>query len=558
LPPIGKPIANTQIYILDTFLNPVPVGVSGELYIGGVSLANGYLNRADLTTERFISDPFAITPGSRLYKTGDVARLLPDGNIECLGRTDHQVKIRGFRVELGEVESALGQHHAVRQSVAVVREDIPGDKRLAAYLVLGAEELDIAELRGYLARFLPEYMVPSSFSILPRLPVTPSGKVDRMALPVPVPEQRTRSAVIAPRTQLETELALIFRKVLNIDSVSVLDDFFDLGGHSLMAARLVSQVKEITGRQIPLSALFRAPTVESLARFIGEREDAADPVVTEIQYGDKSRLPFFAIVPPGEESLGYAMLARHMGAEQTVYKVQGHAPVLHGKRPYSEREMQALCDEYIAAMRSVQPHGPYCLGGLCDGTHIAEQIVLSLEAQGDEVALFAIFDTWVLQNSQRRWLWKLDYLVRLLREMKMLSHRERRAFFRRAVSNRIQYLLGKKPRRTDWVQVYWPQSFTPVRFRAPVILFKRPRQPFYYIKDPLMGWGARTESDVEVHEVDFHHSEILREPHVHAFGETLAERVRRISGNSGSPETSTGNSRPSPLTTSLEQPQHPL
>ncbi|MGC1648215.1 MAG: phosphopantetheine-binding protein, partial [Candidatus Sulfotelmatobacter sp.] len=359
--------------------------------------------------------------------------------------------------------------------------------------------------------------------------LTPSGKVDRVALPAPSPEHKNRSEVIAPRNQLETLLVSIFQRVLNTDSVSVLDDFFDLGGHSLMAARLLSQVKEITGRQIPLSTLFRGATVESLARLISEREGTSDPLVMEIQRGDGSRLPFFAIVPPGEESLGYAMLARHMGPEQTVYKIQGHAPIVGSERPYSKQERQALTDEYVAAMRTVQPHGPYCLGGLCDGTHIAEQIVLNLEAQGEEVGLFAIFDTWVMQHSLRRWLWKVDYYGKRLRQMKGMSLSERIAAYRRVAENKVDSLLGTKPARTDWQETYWPEGFIPARFRAPVILFKRPKQQFYYINDPQMGWGRRSESGVEVHEIDFHHEEILREPHVRQFGETLARCVARVS-----------------------------
>jgi amino acid adenylation domain-containing protein len=532
LPPIGKPIANTQIYILDPFLNPVPVGVSGELYIGGISLANGYLNRPELTAERFTPDPFARTPGSRLYKTGDVARMLPDGNIECLGRSDHQVKIRGFRIELGEVETALTQHSAVRQAAVAVREDIPGDKRLVAYLVSNADDLDIRELRGYLARFLPEYMVPSGFSILPALPLTPSGKVDRKALPAPLPDHTHRSDVIAPRNQLETQLVSIFQKVLNADSVSIHDDFFDLGGHSLTATRLLSQVKEITGWQIPLSTLFRGATVESLARLIAEQGEASDSVVMEIQAGDRSRLPFFAIVPPGEESLGYAMLSRHMGSGQTVYKIQGHAPIVGTERPYSKQELHALTEEYVAAMRTVQPHGPYCLGGLCDGTHIAEQIVLRLEAQGEEVGLFAIFDTWVMQHSQIRWLWKVDYYRQRLRQMKAMNLTDRLASYRRVAQNKADNLLGKKAPRTDWQETYWPENFTPARFRAPVVLFKRPKQQFYYINDPQMGWGARSLSGVEIHEVEFHHLEILREPHVRQFAEMLAKCMARVSQRS--------------------------
>ena len=527
---IGRSIPDLQLYVLDPHRQPVPIGVAGEMYVGGAGVARGYLSRPELTSERFIPDPFSSRAGVRLYKTGDLARFLPDGDLEYLGRIDHQVKIRGFRIELGEIESVLASHPAVHHSLVMAREDTPGDKRLVAYVVpLPSQQPSIADLRSHVRQALPEYMVPSMFTVLATFPLTPTGKIDRRALPPPLPEHRDRSTIITPRNQNEALMLSIFREILNVDSVSVTDDFFDLGGHSLMAARLVSQICAATGRQIPLAALFRAATVESLARLVEQESEVEhDPVVMEIQHGDSSRLPFFAIVPPGEESLGYAMLARHMGAKQTVYKIQGHAPVTFSRRPYSEDEMQALTNEYIAAMRTVQPYGPYCLGGLCDGTHIAEQTVLSLESQGAEVGLFAIFDTWVLQHSQRRWLWKLHYYGQRLREMRKLSFSERLASYKRAAGNKVQHLVGSKPGRTDWQQAYWPKGFTPAQFRAPVILFKRPKQPFYYINDPLMGWGARTASGVEIREVDFSHLEILREPHVRIFGEQLAERIARV------------------------------
>ena len=545
--PIGRPIANTQIYILDSNLQPVPVGVAGELHIGGIGLARGYLNRPELTAEKFIPDPFAKVPGARLYKTGDLARFLPDGNIEYLGRIDHQVKLRGFRIELGEIEAVLEQSREVRQAVVVVRENKEGDKHLVAYLLAGADqELHTDRLRRGLKEKLPEYMVPSRLVLLDEFPLTASGKVDRKALPPPPPERESSAPAVAPRNELESELASIFASILGQSSVGVTDNFFDLGGHSLMATRLVSQLQELTGRQIPLSALFRGATVESLAQLIEqEAEVIGDPVTMKIQRGDPSGLPFFAIVPPGEESLGYAILARHMGPEQTVYKIQGHAPVTDGKRPYSKQEMQALTEEYIAAMRTVQTHGPYCLGGVCDGAHIAEQIVLALESQNEEIGLFAIFDTWVLQHNQRRWLWRVHYFGQRLREMKELTFAERLVFLKRVAENKIQTVTGSKPRRTDWPQAYWPENFTPPRFRAPVVLFKRPKQPYYYVNDPQMGWGKRSESAVEIHEVDFHHLHILREPHVRFFGEKLAAYIEQVSRNTVEANKSLENSESS-------------
>jgi amino acid adenylation domain-containing protein len=539
---IGRPLPNTQVYILDENYQPLPIGVPGELYLAGDGLARGYFGREDLTSERFVTNPFAKQSGARMYRTGDLARFLADGNIQYLGRIDNQVKLRGFRIELGEIEAVLAKHPLVQSAVVIVREDIPGDKRLVAYVVPSGTSISGALLKDLVQQRLPEYMVPSAFVQVEALPLNPNGKINRRLLPAPDWSTADSTDLVEPRDELESAVAKIWQTVLGVPNIGVRDNFFDLGGHSLMAARVLTEVEKIVGKELPLSALFRGATVESLARLIRESLGARDPIMMEIQRGDSSRLPFFAIVPPGEESLGYAMLARHMGPGQTVYKIQGHAPVV-GERPYSEQEMQTITNEYIAAMRTARPRGPYCLGGLCDGTHIAEQIVLSLEAQGDEVGLFVIFDTWVLQHSQRRWLWKLDYYHQRLRKMKGLNLAERLASYKRAAENKVQNLRNQQPPRMDWQQAYWPEGFIPKRFRSPVVLFKRPKQPFYYVNDRQMGWGRRTESGVEVHEADFHHSEILREPHVRMFGEKLAQCIARVSRHTVTLEAPTDNSK---------------
>ena len=267
--PIGRPIANTEIYILDAQRNPVPIGVAGEIYIGGVGLARGYLNQPELTAEKFIHHSFEGKPVRRLYRTGDLARYLADGNIGFLGRIDNQVKIRGYRIELGEVECVLGQHVAVREAVVLVREDNPGDKRLVAYVVPTREPVPtIRELRSFLKEKLPDYMVPAAFVFLDALPLTPNGKLDRKGLPEPV-EPQSAEAFAAPRTQAEELLASIWADVLKIDKLGVHDNFFELGGHSLLAARLISRIRDTFRLELPLRGLFEAPTVAGLAEQIG-------------------------------------------------------------------------------------------------------------------------------------------------------------------------------------------------------------------------------------------------------------------------------------------------
>jgi amino acid adenylation domain-containing protein len=268
--PIGRPIANTQIYLLDRHLQPVPIGVPGELYIGGDGLARGYLNRPDLTSERFIPNPFSDKPGARLYKSGDLARYLPNGEIEYLGRIDHQVKVRGFRIELGEIEAVLSQHPGVRENVVLVREDERGNKRLVVYVVHQPEQaFTITELRRFLEDKLPEYMVPAVVVQLEALPLTPNGKVDRRALPAPdTARPELEKPFVAPRTEVEEQLAGIWSDVLGLEQIGVRDNFFELGGHSLLATQVVSRVREVFGMELPLRRLFESPTVAGLAEGI--------------------------------------------------------------------------------------------------------------------------------------------------------------------------------------------------------------------------------------------------------------------------------------------------
>jgi acyl carrier protein len=267
--PIGQPLGNSQVYILDEYLNPVPIGVPGELYIGGVGVARGYLNQPARTEKKFIPHPFIDEPRARLYKTGDRACRRANGNIEFLGRTDHQVKIRGFRVEPGEVESILGDHAAVRESVVLLREDAPDQKRLAAYIVPTSAAPSSSELRAFLRQRLPNYMVPSVFVMLEALPLTTTGKVDRRALPAPDPAGfRAENAYAAPRASVEEVLAGIFEEVLGVARVGIHDDFFELGGHSLLATQVVSSVREVFQVELPLRSFFEEPTIAGLVEKI--------------------------------------------------------------------------------------------------------------------------------------------------------------------------------------------------------------------------------------------------------------------------------------------------
>jgi aryl carrier-like protein len=266
--PYGRPISNARYHVLDEGLSPCPVGIPGNLYIGGEVLCVAYPYQPELTAEQFVPDPFQ-GAGGRLYRTGDRARCLSDGNLEFLGRVDQQVKIRGYRIELGEIEVALLRNPGIREAVVLAREDVPGDKRLVAYLVQPAPAS--AELRAFLQESLPEYMIPWAFVELESLPVTGNGKLDRAALPAPH-TVRIETAAVAPRTDLERSIAAVWREVLHLDQVGVQESFFEVGGSSLLLARLQSRLRQELGREVPFVDLFRHPTIESLARSLGGEE----------------------------------------------------------------------------------------------------------------------------------------------------------------------------------------------------------------------------------------------------------------------------------------------
>jgi amino acid adenylation domain-containing protein len=390
--PIGRAISNTTMYILDESLNPVPPGIAGELLVGGDGLARGYLNQPSLTAEKFIANPFADEPGTRLYRTGDQARFLPNGSVEFIGRRDHQVKIRGFRIEPGEIESLLASHAAVREVIVEAREDEPGDKRLVAYIVPAKDNSPRPkELREFARQSLPEYMVPSSYVLLEAFPLTANGKIDRQALPVPDrADIEFDEELIAPRDEIEAQLVHIWEDVLSIKPIGVRDNFFVIGGHSLLAIRLRAQIEKAFNQVIPTSALFRHPTVEKLASYLRSSVlPASGSPLVAIQIGG-SNLPFFCVHPAGGNVFCYSELARSMGPDQPFYAFQARG--LDGESaPHASIEEMAAA--YCEAMLKIQPDGPYLIGGWSMGGVVAFEIARQIIARGQEVALLALIDS---------------------------------------------------------------------------------------------------------------------------------------------------------------------
>jgi len=400
--PIGRPIANTQIYILDEYLQPVPMGVPGELHIGGAGLARGYLNRPELTQEKFI--PSAFNNSQLLYKTGDLVRYLPDGNIEFLGRIDHQVKIRGFRIELGEIEAVLSQHKDVQVACVIVREDTPGEKRVVAYVVPQPEvTLTPGTLRQFLTHKLPGYMIPSALMILESLPLTPNGKVDRRALKAPSNSSDWETFVEA-RNQLELQLVQLWSKVLKLDKIGVQDNFFELGGHSLLASYLMTQIKQQFGKDIPLIRLFQNPTIEQLATIMETDSDDSSPSCLVAIQPQGSNLPFFCVPGAGGRPFYFYHLGRYLGEEQPFYSFENNLYQELG----SITRIEDMARIYIEAMQAVQPQGPYFLGGHSYGGNVAFEMGKQLYQQGQEVALLAIVDSSAPTYKDKQIL--LDYL----------------------------------------------------------------------------------------------------------------------------------------------------
>jgi len=416
--PIGKPFANTEYYILNKYQQPVPIGVPGELYVGGPSVARGYAGRDDLTAERFVPNPFSTEPGARLYKSGDLARWLRDGNVEFLGRTDFQVKVRGFRIEPGEIEVVL-KNHPKLTAAAVVPRPVGNDTRLYAYVVPKAgEEITIPELRAYLAKKVPDYMIPSSFVALDALPMTTSGKIDRQSLPEPG-EAKSLAAdtYAAPRTDVEAELCTILADLLKLDKVGIHDNFFEIGGHSLLAVQVIVKVREKFTGDLPLAAIFTAPTVAGLAERIaiarGEKqEEPADedendprgrqrpaeqaPLVALQPHGSKP--PIYLVPGLVGQVYGLSAFARGLGMDQPVYALQSRG-LFDKEMP--DRTIEEMAARYLRAIRSHQPHGPYLVGGFSMGGTVALEMGRQLAEANDPAALVFLLDSRLPSKKQK-------------------------------------------------------------------------------------------------------------------------------------------------------------
>ena len=543
--PIGRPIANTRVYVLDRNLRLVPIGVPGELWIAGDGLARGYVNRPQLTAERFVVHRLSETLEERLYRSGDVVRWLANGTLEFLGRLDDQVKLRGYRVELGEIETTLARHPRVLEVAVVVRPGRDGDKRLVAYAVADGAVVS-RDLREFLSSKLPEYMVPKAFVVLDRLPLSANGKVDRRALPEPDERAELVQAPVEPRDELERELAEIWRDVLSVGRVGIRDNFFDLGGHSLLAVRMFAWLEERLGARLPLATLFEAPTIEGLAALIrkGTRPASGRSMVAIQPAG--SQPPVFGMPGVGGSVLNYNALARLLGLDQPFYGLQSRG--LDGSEEPLTR-IEDIAAGFLREIREVQPDGPYYLVGMCMGGIVAYEMAQQLLAAGQQIGLLALLETWAPEMTAARRFRRgarlpavigfvADRLCLYVEGLARLRSRER-----------LRYLLGRLRLLKDIVvqrdlsrgaraelhlqavtraNLLAFQQYQPRVYPGPVALFRAEGRKVTPAADYRLAWRDLATGGLQIYGAPGDNSGLmLQEPHVRVLAAQLKMCIER-------------------------------
>jgi len=554
---IGRPLANTQCYILDGHQQPVPIGVTGELYIAGDGLARGYLNRPELTAEKFVANPFG-KAGTKMYRTGDLALYRSDGNIECLGRIDDQIKIRGYRIELGEIEAVLADQPEVRQAVVMAHEDVFGDKRLVAYVVSNdGPRAEPSELRNRLKVQLPDYMVPAEYIFLDRLPSSPNGKVDRRALPAPTSlAAATAAGYVAPRNPLEETLSEMWAEVLGVPCAGVRDDFFEMGGHSLLAVRLFSKLlAAFPGFQPSLAVLLQAPTVEQFASMI-RNQHAVWSCLVQVREG-KGRPPFFCVHGAGGNVLSLRDLAMALPSELPFYCLQARG--LDGRStPFASVEETA--EHYVELIRGVQPQGPYYLGGGSYGGRVAFEMARRLRMMGQQVGLVTLIDTsntaYARSLSKPRMLYlNLRFLLRRISPHLRIMSQMRPGEWTSHLSKGFRgfYLIAQNVVRTaagfneipisgdddelhgfdadgTWIDVLErirdasrlaDRNFMPQPYDGEVFVFSAKQREDHPYRDEALGWRPLALGGVKTCEIDADHDSILSSPAVFRVAEIL-------------------------------------
>ncbi|GAB3947705.1 amino acid adenylation domain-containing protein [Spirosoma harenae] len=545
---IGRPIQNTQVYILDEHLNLLPEGSVGEIYLAGDGVARGYLNRPELTSEKFVPNPFDPAKSRTMYRTGDLGKFMDDGEIHCLGRIDQQVKVRGYRIELGEIEHALVTQPGISEAVVLAREDRPGDQRLIAYLVAkpplseSAFNNQIRVWRSKLQDSLPSYMVPTDFVSLPQLPITPNGKIDKNALPKPasvVAAEKKEQA--EPATPTEKLISSIWKDALHLDTISIDTDFFELGGHSMIAVQVMTQLEKETGKRLPLSTLLTYPTVRKLAQLVqtDEKSTAWKSLVPIKPQG--SKVPIYIIHGIGLNLLNFSSLISYMDAGQPIYGLQ--AKGLDGEDEPLD-SMEEIAAFYITEVLQQNPTGPYAIAGYSFGGYVALEMARQLKAMGKEVKLLAMFDTnaqesdtnkslgdW-LQRKILRQFPKLIWFTRSLIRQPITTLRYQQEYVARQV-DRVLKATGVRKEPEPEVVVLDQlnkiiqkheiafEKYTMKPYDGIVDLFKAQVRLYFVDDNKFLGWKKYAIKGVRVHNVPGDHEQMLLPPNDKIFAETL-------------------------------------
>ncbi len=539
--PVGTAYSHNQLYVLDDRLQPVATAQTGELYVAGASLARGYLNNHQLNNLKFILNPHSQEQQSGwLYKTGDLARYLPDGNLEIVGRQDFQVKIRGMRVEIEEIETVLAQHPQVQQAAVVGKENSAGETIIVAYIVPNRSQIDLSDVRSFLRTTLTDYMMPSAIEILDALPLTPNNKLDRKRLPQPSRENLT---VVPARDDLEHQLIQMWKKVLDLNQIGIEDNFFDLGGHSLKALQLFAEIEKTWHKKLLLAVLLESPTIAELAKVIrtGETHNWSPLVLLK---PSENESPLFCVHPLGGNLFDYQTLSKILDVHRPIYGLQPRG--IDGKQQPLDR-IEDMADYFIQSIQTIQPQGPYFISGYSFGGIVAFDIARQLTERGEKVAFLGLVDIRCpviaeIDTPFRQW---ID--IQLDRMRKLTIKQQFEYIYEKLFKPKSHVYRDEIVAALSDLDIFTPElvkvldcnvqaakEYQPQTFAGKATLFWSEYQDWYIKKHPTLGWGDLVVDGLDIQRIPGSHTTLMQEPHVRVLAKKLqssiAEAAKLVQG----------------------------